>query len=79
MPKIPDPWDHHDWDSRKYVSQWANREDQREADREETFRLMAKILPYDQEAPINILDVGAGYGALAQFLLKYFSNATAVC
>ena len=20
MPKILDPWDHHDWDSRKYVS-----------------------------------------------------------
>jgi ubiquinone/menaquinone biosynthesis C-methylase UbiE len=40
---------------------------------------MAKILPYDQKAPITILDVGAGYGALAQFLLNYFSNATAVC
>lgn len=79
MPKIPDPWDHHDWDSRKYVSQWADRQDQREVDREETLRLMAKILPYDQEAPINILDLGAGYGALTQFLLNYFSNATAVC
>jgi ubiquinone/menaquinone biosynthesis C-methylase UbiE len=79
MPKIPDPWDHHDWDSGKYVSQWANRQDQREVGREETFRLMAKILPYDQEAPINILDVGAGYGALAQFLLNYFPHATAVC
>ena len=79
MPKIADPWDHHDWDSRSYVSRWAERQDEREVDREEPFRLMAKILPYDREAPINILDVGAGYGALAQFLLKYFSNATALC
>lgn len=79
MPKISDPWDHHDWDSRNYVSQWADRQDQREIDRQEPFRLMAEILPYDQKAPITILDVGAGYGALAQFLLTHFSNATAVC
>ncbi len=79
MPKISDPWDHHDWDSCKYVSQWADRQDQREAGREKTFRLMAKILPYDQEARINVLDLGAGYGALAQFLLNYFSNSVVVC
>jgi ubiquinone/menaquinone biosynthesis C-methylase UbiE len=79
MPKIPDPWDHHDWDSRDYVSQWADRQDERERDRQDPFRLIAKTLPYDQEAPISILDLGAGYGALTQFLLNHFSNATAVC
>lgn len=79
MPKIPDPWDHHDWDSREYVSRWADGQDDREADRQAPFRLMAKTLPYDQEAPINILDLGAGYGALAQFLLNHFHKATAVC
>ena len=79
MPKISDPWDHHDWASRSYVSQWADRQDQREVHREKPFGMMTKILPYDQEAPIQILDVGAGYGALAQFLLTCFSNATAVC
>ena len=79
MPKISDPWDHHDWDSRSYVSQWAERQEGREVDRAEVFRLMAKLLPYNREAPIKILDVGAGYGALAQFLLDYFPNAAAVC
>jgi ubiquinone/menaquinone biosynthesis C-methylase UbiE len=79
MAKLSDPWDHHDWSSRNYVSQWAEGQDQKEVDRQETFRLMAKTLPYDQAAKINILDVGAGYGALAQFLLNYFPNATAVC
>jgi ubiquinone/menaquinone biosynthesis C-methylase UbiE len=79
MPKISDPWDHHDWDSRNYVHDWADRQDQREAERQEPFYLMAKTLPYEQEAPIRILDVGAGYGALAQFLLTYFPRATAVC
>ncbi len=79
MPKLSDPWNHHDWSSRDYVSQWAEGQDQREVDRQEIFRLIAKTLPYDQKASITILDLGAGYGALAQFLLKYFSNATAVC
>ena len=79
MPKLSDPWNHHDWSSRDYVSQWAAGQDQREVDREKIFHLIAKTLPYDQEASITILDVGAGYGALTQFLLKYFSNATAVC
>src|SRR4029453_2653786 len=79
MPKLSDPWNHHDWSSRDYVSQWAAGQDQREIDRQKIFRLIAKTLPYDQGASIKILDIGVGYGALAQFLLKYFSNATAVC
>ena len=79
MPKLSDPWNHHDWSSRNYVSRWAERQDQREVDRQEIFQSMAKALPYDQQARIKILDLGAGYGALAQFLLDYFPNATAVC
>jgi ubiquinone/menaquinone biosynthesis C-methylase UbiE len=71
--------DHHDWDSPKYVSEWAAGQDQKEKDRQEPFRVMAKTLPYDRKLPIKILDVGAGYGALTQFLLSYFPNATAVC
>jgi ubiquinone/menaquinone biosynthesis C-methylase UbiE len=79
MPKIPDPWDHHDWDSGEYVARWAERQDHREVERKEPFRLMARTLPYDQLAPIKILDLGAGYGALTRFLLNHFCNATAVC
>lgn len=79
MPKIIDPLDHHDWSSREYVSQWAEQQDTREAERQEVFRLMAKTLPYDKNAPIRILDIGAGYGALAHFMLNYFPNASAVC
>jgi ubiquinone/menaquinone biosynthesis C-methylase UbiE len=36
-------------------------------------------LSSDRQAAIHILDLGAGYGALARFLLNYFSHATAVC
>ena len=79
MAKISDPWDHHDWDSKDYISHWAERQDEREAGRQETFGLMAQILPYDSDARISILDLGAGYGALTQFLLDRFPNATVVC
>jgi ubiquinone/menaquinone biosynthesis C-methylase UbiE len=79
MAKLSDPWDHHDWSSRRYVADWAERQDQREADRQKIFQSMAKLLPYGRKASIRILDLGAGYGALAHFLLGYFPNATAVC
>jgi ubiquinone/menaquinone biosynthesis C-methylase UbiE len=79
MAKLIDPLDHHDWSSQEYVSQWAERQETREADRQEVFRLIAKTIPHENDAAIRILDVGAGYGALAQFLLNQFPNATAVC
>ena len=79
MAKLIDPWDHHDWSSREYVHQWAERQDEREIEREKIFRSIARILSTDPRAAIKILDLGAGYGALAQFLLANFSKATAVC
>lgn len=79
MAKLVDLWDHHDWSSKEYVSDWAERQDEREIEREKIFRSLAKILSNDSRAAINILDLGAGYGALAQFLLNHFPNATAVC
>lgn len=67
------------WDSADYVSQWANGQDPREKDRHEPFRLLADTIAFDKKQPIRILDLGAGYGALAQFLLGCFPNATAIC
>jgi ubiquinone/menaquinone biosynthesis C-methylase UbiE len=71
--------DSHDWGSPKYVSKWATGQDQKEARRQEAFEVMANTIPYDKSQPIKILDLGAGYGALTQFLLERFSNAAAVC
>jgi tRNA (cmo5U34)-methyltransferase len=79
MAKLVDPWDHHDWSSQEYVNQWAEGQDQREIDRQEIFRLLARVLSKDSQAALTILDLGAGYGALTQFLLKHFPNAKAVC
>ncbi len=71
--------DNHDWTSSEYVSHWAEGQDRKEALRQEAFRVMAQTIPFDKGLPIKILDVGAGYGALTQFLLNHFSNGTAVC
>jgi ubiquinone/menaquinone biosynthesis C-methylase UbiE len=79
MAKLVDPWDHHDWSSQEYVNQWAENQDEREVEREEIFRLIARTLSDDSQAALTILDLGAGYGALAQFLLKHFPNARALC
>jgi tRNA (cmo5U34)-methyltransferase len=79
MAKLVDPWDHHDWSSQEYVNQWAQGQDRREVEREEIFRLIAKTLSDDLQAPLKILDLGAGYGALTQFLLTHFPNASALC
>jgi len=79
MPKIPDPWSHHDWDSKEYVTDWADRQDERETERRQVFQLIADTLPYEKSAKFAILDLGAGYGALSQFLLGRFPNVTAVC
>jgi SAM-dependent methyltransferase len=79
MAKIADPWHHHDWDSKDYVADWAERQKGREPDRQEAFAALAAALPYKKDAAIKILDVGAGYGGLAMYLLARFPHASAVC
>jgi len=79
MAKLVDPWDHHDWSSRQYVSEWAEGQDKRETDRKKIFSMIARIISNDPKVALKILDLGAGYGALAQFLLNHFPKATAIC
>jgi SAM-dependent methyltransferase len=79
MAKLSDPHGFHDWSSKEYVRDWAMRQDRYEEEREPQFQMIADAIPFTRDAAIRILDVGAGYGALAQFLLERFPNATAVC
>jgi SAM-dependent methyltransferase len=73
------PHDRHDWHSAEYVRSWAQGQDLNEKDRQQAFRSLADEIPYKKAAPIKILDLGAGYGALTQFLLERFPHATAIC
>jgi len=79
MGKISDPHGSHDWNSRDYVRDWAARQDRYESERRPQFQMIADAIPFARDAAIHILDVGAGYGALAQFLLDQFPNATVLC
>ncbi len=69
----------HDWASPEYVQSWAKRTDRIEPQRRYRFDLMADLVPYAEDAPIAILDLGAGYGALTAVLLERFSAARATC
>jgi SAM-dependent methyltransferase len=69
----------HNWASADYVANWSKGQDPKEANRHHAFSLLADTIPYDKQQALTILDLGAGYGALTKFLLKRFSNATAIC
>ena len=71
--------DPHDWTSPEYVSKWAQGQDPKEANRAAAFSRLADTIPFEKTAAINILDMGAGYGALSKYLLERFPNATAIC
>lgn len=79
MARLSDPHGFHDWSSKEYVRDWATRQDRYEDERRPQFQMIADAIPFPRDAAIRILDVGAGYGALAQFLLEQFPNATALC
>jgi len=79
MAKISDPWDHHDWDSRDYVLEWAERQDASEPHREQAFGVIAATIPFEKDARIKLLDIGSGYGALTLYLLSQFRNGQVVC
>jgi len=79
MAKILDPHGLHDWSSKEYVRDWAKCQDRYEDERRPQFQMIADAIPFSRDGAIRILDVGAGYGALTQFLLEEFPNATAVC
>lgn len=79
MARISDPHGLHDWSSKEYVRDWATRQDRYEDERRPQFQMIADAIPFTRDTAIQILDVGAGYGALTQFLLEQFPNATALC
>lgn len=79
MANITDPWDHHDWEARDYVREWAERQDASKPHRDAAFAVIAATMPFEKNASIKFLDIGSGYGALASFLLTQFPKAQAVC
>jgi len=68
--------DHHDWASETYVDEWVVRQRAEDSRRAERFQLMCDLLPFPTDATVTILDVGAGYGPVSDFILECYPNAT---
>lgn len=65
------------WDSPEYVASWIDRV-ARDPRREVEFAMVAAALPFDAADAFRFLDLGAGHGALAGFVLERFPRAEAV-
>jgi len=65
----------HDWHSNEYVSEWIAHDEAREPVRFGRLHEMLSAAPFPRESPIAVLDVGAGYGAVTEELLKIFPAA----
>jgi tRNA (cmo5U34)-methyltransferase len=67
----------HHWKEAARVADFAEQMDARAEERARQFALLARLLPYEPDQAIRILDIGAGYGAVASFLLDAFPQAEA--
>jgi len=66
---------HHDWHSQAYVDQWIDQDVTRDAARRPILRKMLSFAPFEKNAAIRTLDVGAGYGVVTEEVLRAFPKA----
>src|SRR4051812_27642767 len=55
----------HDWHSTDYVAEWVTRDAARDPERRLLLRQMLSFAPFSRDAELEVLDVGAGYGAVS--------------
>jgi SAM-dependent methyltransferase len=65
----------HDWHSTDYVAEWIKRDAARDPERRPLLRQMLSFAPFSREAELEVLDVGAGYGAVSEEVLEAFPAA----
>jgi tRNA (cmo5U34)-methyltransferase len=74
-----DPSWQNTWGSREFVERWAAKSGWQAPLREVQTAMVLRMIPHPIDAPIRVLDIAAGYGALAVAVLNDRPNATAVC
>ncbi|HLZ68883.1 MAG TPA: class I SAM-dependent methyltransferase [Dehalococcoidia bacterium] len=67
----------HHWREPARVQEYVERMDRRAAERQEPLTLLTRLLPFPADAALRVLDVGAGYGAVAAAVLAAFPRAEA--
>jgi SAM-dependent methyltransferase len=65
----------HDWHSTDYVAEWITRDAARDPERRPLLQQMLSCAPLPRDAELDVLDVGAGYGAVSEEVLKAFPAA----
>jgi tRNA (cmo5U34)-methyltransferase len=69
----------HHWQEQDRVQEYVARTTTVQAEeRARFFNLMCDLFPFAPDAAIRVIDIGAGYGAVAAAVLERFPNATAV-
>lgn len=67
------------WGDKKFIEDWASKGSWQAPIRDVQTAMVLRMIPQPIDAPIRVLDVGAGYGALAAAVLRDRPHATAVC
>ena len=65
----------HDWHSTDYVAEWITRDAARDPERRPLLQQMLSCAPSPRNAELDVLDVGAGYGAVSEEVLQAFPAA----
>src|SRR5437764_4423293 len=65
---------HHDWHSEQYVTDWIAHDVARDPERRRRLQEMLEWAAIPRAAAIEVLDVGAGYGAVSEEVLTRFPN-----
>jgi trans-aconitate 2-methyltransferase len=66
------------WKSDRVVADWVATNEDRERWRTDQRRLMADLLPFEDDAAFTFVDIGAGTGAAARPILDRFPRASAI-
>lgn len=66
------------WQDQALVDRWDERLKPHESKRTVAFNAMLQHLPADRETPLRVLDIGAGDGTVAGFVLDQYPNASAL-
>lgn len=69
----------HDWDCPQYAKFWQDKSDREHGSRRYRFELLCDLIPHSSDAEINVLDMGAGFGALSEVVLERFAFARMTC
>ena len=69
----------HEWDSPEYVRQWIEDGDKTDPERAEQITALVGLIRCSAEEPIEVLDLGAGYGIVTREILTAYPNAQVVC